>query len=233
MFRVDPPPALLFDLDGTLIHSVPDLRAAVNECLAEDGRRMLSDAEVTGMVGNGARKLLERAYAATGAAPSDEAALDALLDRFLAHYEAAPAPLTHPFPGVVETLARCAEADHPMAVCTNKPIDATRHVLRMLGLDGFFKAVIGGGSTPHLKPHAGPVLATLEALGVSAAHAVFVGDSINDTQAARAAGLPVICVTFGYRHCAAEDLGADLLIDRFDALPDALARLSTPEPEKA
>lgn len=216
------PPALLFDLDGTLVHSVPDLRVAANTLLAEHGRPPLSDEAVAGMVGNGVRKLVERAWRATGPEPADDAALDALVRRFMVHYDAHPADLTRPFDGLVPTLQHLAEAGHPMGVCTNKPYEATTAILEQLGLARFFQAVVGGGSTPHLKPHPEPVLTALRMLGREPAEAVFVGDSENDTRAARAAGMPVICVTFGYRHCALEDLDADALIDRFDALPTAI-----------
>jgi phosphoglycolate phosphatase len=219
-----PPAALLFDLDGTLVHSVPDLRAALNVLLSEDGRRPLSDDAVAFMVGNGVRKLVERGYRATGAALSG-AALDAGVARFMAVYGAAPAALSHLFPGVAETLEHLRGAGHVMAVCTNKPVGPARALLAAMGLDGVFGAVVGGGSTPYLKPHPAPLRAALNAIGARPEEAVFVGDSLNDTEAARAAGLPVICVTFGYRRCAVEELAADALIDAFTDLPAALAGL--------
>lgn len=223
------PPALLFDLDGTLVHSVPDLRVAANKLLAEDGRRSLTDAEVQGMVGNGVRKLVERCYRATGGIPGGEdsvdAALDALVPRFMVHYDAHPADLTKPFEGVSAALEALRAAGHPMAVCTNKPLDPALAILAQLGLAHFFDVVIGGGSTGFLKPHPEPVRAALRRLGVEPGDAIFVGDSENDVGAARAAGLQVICLSFGYRHCPAEDLGGDILIDHFRELQDAVTAL--------
>lgn len=216
------PTALLFDLDGTLVHSVPDLCAALNTLLTEDARRSLSEEEVTRMVGNGVRKLVERGYTATGGLPDGAEALDALVDRFMAVYDTAPAALSHPYDGVPGALERLRAAGHRLAVCTNKPVSAARHMLDALDLSHYFDAVIGGGSTPELKPHPAPVFAALDALGVTPADALFIGDSPNDTEAARAAGLPVICVTFGYRRCSLEDLGADALVEHFAALPDAI-----------
>lgn len=219
------PAALLFDLDGTLVHSVPDLRAALNTILGQDGRRALDEDEVRRMVGNGVRKLVERGYDATGGAPEDAAALDALVDRFMAIYGAHPADLSHPFEGVVEALDVLAGRGHPLGVCTNKPTAASNALLKAVGLAEYFDVVIGGGSTPELKPHPAPVLAALEALGRPAGEALFIGDSPNDVEAARAAGLPVLCVTFGYRRCTAEELGADRLVDHFRDVPDAVSAL--------
>lgn len=219
------PAALLFDLDGTLVHSVPDLRAALNAILAEDGRRALDEPEVARMVGNGVRKLVERGYDATGGAPAEAAALDALVDRFMAIYGAHPADLSHPFEGVVQALDILSMRGHPLGVCTNKPTQAANDLMKAMGLAGYFDVVIGGGSTPELKPHPAPVLAALEALGRSPEDALFIGDSPNDVEAARAAGLPVLCVTFGYRRCGVEDLGADRLVDHFRDVPDAVSAL--------
>lgn len=232
MFQRSPvPPALLFDLDGTLIDSVPDLRVALNRCLEEDGRPSVDDAAVSRMIGNGVRMLVRRGYDATGGAPDDENELTPLVERFLEYYGTEPVALTKCYDGVVSTLERLAETGHAMAICTNKPIGPTLDILELLNLSRFFPMVIGGGSTPHLKPHPEPVFAALQGLDAQASNAVFIGDSLNDSDAARAAGLPSICVTFGYRRCSLEELGADILIDRFDALPDALARLPARNPE--
>lgn len=230
-----PPPALLFDLDGTLVHSVPDLRVAANKLLAEDDRRTLSDAEVQGMVGNGVRKLVERCYRATGGLPGPDAdaVLDALVPRFMTHYDAHPADLTRPFDGVTEALERLRHGGHRMAVVTNKPTEAAAAILDQLALAPFFEVLIGGGSTAFLKPHPEPVREALRRLGAAPAEAIFVGDSENDVGAARAAGLAVICLSFGYRHCPAEDLGGDLLIDAFAALPEAVERLAAAAIQKA
>lgn len=226
-------PALLFDLDGTLVHSVPDLRVAANKLLAEDGRRALSDDEVQAMVGNGVRKLVERAYRATGDEAPSDAALDALVPRFMVHYDAHPADLTRPFDGLLPVLDHLRAAGHRMGVCTNKPENAARAILEQLSLAKFFDAVIGGGSTPHLKPHPEPVLAAMRLMGTGTRDTIFVGDSENDVGAARAAGLRVVCLSFGYRHCAAEDLGGDVLINHFRDLPAALAQISEGAVEKA
>lgn len=219
------PRAVLFDLDGTLVHSVPDLRIAANKLLQEEGRPLLEDAAIATMVGNGVRKLVERVFRATGGEPATEEALEALVERFLGHYEAHPADLTRPFDGVAEALAVLHGAGVKLGVCTNKPTVPSREILDILGLAPFLQVVIGGGATPHLKPHPAPVVAALEALGVRAEETVFVGDSPNDAEAARAAGLRFVAVPFGYRRCTVEDLQADRVVDTFHDLAAALQEI--------
>lgn len=225
-------PALLFDLDGTLVDSVPDLQTAVNSVLADDGRPPLDRAAVIGMVGNGARTLMERAYTATGGLPAPrhpgETVLESLYDRFMAVYGAHPSAQTTLYPGVVETLTALHAAGHPMAVVTNKPEQPAVALLKKLDLLKFFPVVIGGGSTPVLKPDPLPLTTALARLNATGGPAVMIGDSLNDSAAARAAGLPSVCVTFGYCHGPLESLGADALIDDFTQLPQALDRVLVP-----
>jgi len=215
--------ALLVDLDGTLVDSLPDLMAALNRLLAAEGQASLNAAEVRPMVGDGAARLVERAFAARGG-PGD-VPLPALVERFLAIYEADPVAQTRPYPGAAETLEALAAAGWRLAICTNKPEAASRKVLQGLGLAGLFQEVAGGDSFPVRKPDAGHLLGALGCLDVLPRHAVMLGDSHNDLQAARNAGLPVILVSFGYTRTPARELGADAVIDHFDELPDALARL--------
>jgi phosphoglycolate phosphatase len=218
--------ALVFDLDGTLVDSAPDLLVAVNRLLAEERRRRLALAEVTRMIGDGAQKLVERAFAATGAdAPAET--LARLTRRFLAHYEGHATEFTRPYAGVPETLARLAAAGFGLAICTNKPEAPTREVLRGLALDHFFAAVFGGDSLPGVrKPDPRLLLATVRALGAEPGQAVMVGDNANDVQAARAAGLAVILRAGGYTSVPATELGADAVIRAFSELPAALSALA-------
>lgn len=215
------PLALIFDLDGTLVHSLPDLTLALNRLLAEEDRRPVSEPEVARMVGDGARVLVERAFVATGCAAPD-ALLDALTARFVSIYEGATAGGTQAYPGVVSTLRELSRRGHPMAVCTNKPYRATLALLQALDLQRYFQAVVGGGSTPERKPAAGPVLAALDALGTTADRALMVGDGLNDVLAARRAGVPCLCVTYGYPHGTPSEFGALALIDRFEQVLDFL-----------
>lgn len=211
--------AVLFDLDGTLIHSLPDLTVAVNFILTEQGRAPVTEAEVGPMVGDGAHTLVERAFAARGGLPGE---VGPLLARFLEFYEANATVLTRPFPQVVDTLIRLKARGVALAVCTNKPTAATREILRALDMEQYFAVVVGGDDTPALKPSPVHVNTTLDRLGVRHDEAVFVGDSINDVLAAKAAGLPCIVVGFGYSRVPAAELGADLVVDEFRIIGDAV-----------
>jgi phosphoglycolate phosphatase len=215
-----PKRAVLFDLDGTLIHSLPDLTAAINHILAEEGRAPLSEAELGPMVGDGAHTLVERAFAARGGLPAPDVA--PYLARFLAYYEPNSTVLTRPFPYVVDTLIRLKSKGVALAVCTNKPTAATHEILKTLELDEYFAVVVGGDDTPALKPNPAHVDTVLDRLGVAREDAVMVGDSINDVLAAKGAGVASIVVSFGYSRTPVSELGADLVVDDFRIVGDAV-----------
>jgi phosphoglycolate phosphatase len=213
-------PALLFDLDGTLVDSVPDLTRALSALLAELGAAPLTPAEVMPMIGDGVGPLVARALVARRLPPDPNGAL---LERFLALYEAAPALLTRPYPGVPETLARLGREGWRLGLVTNKPERATRLLLARLALAPFFETIVGGDTTPWKKPDKRPLLAALEALGAAAG--IFIGDNENDAAAAHEAGLPLVLLRHGYARRPVETLGAAALLDHFDELPAALLRL--------
>lgn len=208
--------AIAFDLDGTLIDSIGDLAAALNRLLGELGLRAVSLDEAKAMIGDGAAKFVERALARTGGGPTLQAPA---LARFLEIYEAASAELTRPYPGVPETLARLQADGLALALVTNKPHAATLDILEALDLRRFFGAVIGGDSVARRKPAPDPILAALAGIGVPAGAAIMVGDNYHDVEAARAAGLGAVAVTWGYSHRPPAELGADHLIE---AMPDLL-----------
>jgi phosphoglycolate phosphatase len=184
---------LLLDLDGTLVHSVPDLAAALNRLLGAHGLAGLSHAETAAMVGDGVAKLVERAFAARGrVADSDTVA------EFSADYGAHSAVETAPYPGVAEALRSLAGEGWRLAVCTNKPEQAARTLLAAVGLAPLFAAIGGGDSFATRKPDPAHLLATLEAAGGERTHAVMAGDHANDVTAARGAGLPCIFAAWGY-----------------------------------
>lgn len=223
--KVSLPKAVVFDLDGTLVDSVPDIEAALNWLLARLGRRQVARDEVAGMVGDGVPKLVERGLLATGGLPDD--GLEGPTAEFTAHYEANAATLTRPFPGAVAALAALRDAGCLLAVCTNKPAGATAEILGALDLAPFFAAVAGGDTVPGVrKPDPRHLMHVLDQLGAAPGDAVMVGDSHNDVNVAKAAGVATVAVTFGYAHGPVEDLGADLLIDHFDDLVPALGRLT-------
>ncbi len=218
--------AVVFDLDGTLVDSAPDLRVAVNKLLEEKGRRSLALDEVIGMIGDGAAKLVERAFAAAGGGNSTDS-VESLTARFLAFYEGHATDLTRPYPGVPEALALLRERDWVLGVCTNKPERATREVLRNLDLDRHFGAVAGGDSMPGVrKPDPRLLLAVIEQLGTVPASTVMVGDNANDVQAARAADVPVVIRAGGYTRVPLADLRADAIIESFAELPAVLDQVS-------
>jgi phosphoglycolate phosphatase len=214
---------LVFDLDGTLVDSVPDLTDSLNEVLRECGYAgTLSQAEVKPMVGDGMPTLLARAFAARGAS---SAAAAAAYSRYVAIYEAQATRLTRPYPGVVETLAGLRRRGYRSAVCTNKVQRATEIVLRDLGLADFFDAVAGGDRYPVRKPDPGHLLRLIAELGGSPRHAVMVGDSENDAAVAQAAGVALILMRYGYARSDPATLGAAAVLDDFAELPAALDRL--------
>ena len=213
---------LVFDLDGTLVDSVLDLRAALNEMLRERGRRELSPPQVRRMVGDGAPVLVARALAASGADPSEAVTA---LPRFLEIYEANAAQLTRPYPGVPETLRALRHRGYRAAVCTNKPQRATIAVLQGVGLLPFFDGVAGGDRFAVMKPDPGHLLGIISELGASPAASAMIGDNENDAAAARAAVVPLVLMRYGYARVDPDTLSADALLDRFSELPDALERL--------
>jgi phosphoglycolate phosphatase len=214
--------ALLFDLDGTLVDSVPDLAGAVNTLLAEHRLAPLAESEIAAMVGDGVAKLVERALQARDAA---DIALGPAVQRYVALYEANATTLTRPYPGVPDVLADLARAGARLAVCTNKPEHATRAVLDGLGLAGFFPVVLGSDSLAARKPDPAPLLAALDRLGAAAAESAMIGDHRNDVLAARAAGTSAIFARYGYGLATLGELTPDAMIDAFAELPQTLRRL--------
>jgi phosphoglycolate phosphatase len=208
--------AILFDLDGTLIHSLPDLVAAVNRMLARHGRDALASDEIKAMVGDGANVLVSKAFAARGGLPGPE--VTPYLDEFMADYEPRSAELTRPFPEVVETLDALKARGLALAVCTNKPSRATAEVLAALELEHWFDVVVGSEETPAIKPDPAHVRVILERLGLEPDEALMVGDSINDVLAGKAAGCKTVVVGFGYARTSPHDLGGDVVVERFSEL---------------
>jgi phosphoglycolate phosphatase len=213
---------LVFDLDGTLVDSAPDLRAALNEMLRERGRPPLSLPQVKRMIGDGAAALVARALAASGSDPADAASA---LARFIELYEAEAVRLTRPYPAVPETLAALRRRGYRMAICTNKPQHATIAVLEGLGLLALFDGIAGGDRFAVRKPDPGHLLGLVGAVGARAEAAAMIGDSEIDAAAARSAGLPLVLMRYGYARADLDSLGADALLDHFAELPNALDRL--------
>ena len=213
---------LLFDLDGTLVDSVPDLTNALNQVLSERGHAPLTPEEVKPMVGDGVPALVGRAFAARGGGAEEAAEV---LPRYIAFYEANATRLTKPYPGVRETLAELRRRGYRTAICTNKLQRATVRVLRGLELDELFDGIAGGDRYPVRKPDAGHLLELIREMGGGAERAAMIGDSENDAAAGHAAAMPVLLMRYGYARAEPETLGAAAVVDRFPELPQALERL--------
>lgn len=221
--------AIGFDLDGTLLDTFRDLGAAVNHALVLGGFAEVSVESSKDLIGGGAKIMLARAVEAQGGLP--EAEFKQLYKAMLGYYEEHNAVHTVPYPGVLEALAELAARQVRMVVVTNKFEAFARNVLTQLDLIDAFETVIGGDSMGKgadgqflAKPHPAPVLKAREVTG--GGRFVFVGDSTYDVRAAKAAGVPVIAAAYGYCDRPGHELGADSVIDSFEALIPALGRLS-------
>jgi phosphoglycolate phosphatase len=231
MMREAPAPLVVFDLDGTLVDTAPDLIGTLDLIFERHGIPKLPYEEARNMVGGGARRLIERGLAADGC-PVPAAGLDRLVQEFIAHYAAHIAERSRPFPGLDAALDRLSAAGCHFAVCTNKLEWLARRLLDALGLTGRFLAICGGDTFGMQKPHPEVLRRTIAAAGV-AGLPVMVGDSITDVSLARAARTPVIAVAYGYTEIVPHALGADLLIEALPDLPEAVFALAgrTAEPE--
>lgn len=209
---------LVFDLDGTLIDSAPDIGAAVNALFAELGLPEVAVDLVRRWIGDGAPKLLERALAHVGARQTSAE----LFERFSIHYGENVVKLTTVYPDVPETLAALSDAGCRLGVCTNKPFKPTLAVLEAFGLHRHLGAIIGGDSLPQRKPQPEPLWEVIRRLGGEPPQAVLVGDSAVDLACAEAAGVPAIIIPSGYGMVAPE---APITAARFAELRDVLARL--------
>ncbi len=217
--------AVVFDLDGTLVDTLPDIHEALNRALAEDGLDPIDENACRRMIGGGAHNLIEQAFGMIGEA-TDSPRIDAVFERFLVLYAAEPAIRSLPFPGVIDTLDWLRGQNVALGICTNKPDGLTALVLEQLGLASYFgEAVIGGEGLPVRKPDPGHLLEVVRRTGHAPSQALMVGDSETDVAAARNAGLPVIAVDFGYTRVPPAELGADILISDFAHLPDAMGLL--------
>jgi phosphoglycolate phosphatase len=213
---------LVFDLDGTLVDTAPDLCVALNKILRERGRPPLSPSEVKRMIGDGAPALVARAMAASGA---DPASAGEALTRFLEIYEANAVQLSRPYPDVRETLTVLRRRGYRAAVCTNKPQRATMAVIEGLGFLPLFDGIAGGDRFSVKKPDPGHLLGLISELGASVTATAMIGDSENDATVAHAAGVPLVLMRYGYARVPLESLAADALLDHFADLPAALERI--------
>lgn len=217
--------ALIVDLDGTMVDTLGDFDVALNETLKDLGRPTVTRADIERMVGKGSAHLIHSALV-HGGLRADEAARrqPEAWARYQAHYLAINGQHSAVYPGVVEGLTALRGLGLPLACLTNKPLAFARPLLQAKGLVGFFAHVFGGDSFARTKPDPLPLRKTCEALGSAPARTLMVGDSQNDAIAARAAGCPVVLVTYGYNHGEpVRAVDADAFVDRLDSLPGLLS----------
>jgi len=189
-----------FDLDGTLIDSVPDLAAAVDAMLVEQRLAPAGEAKVRDWVGNGTFKLVERALASALGEAADAMVVEASHDSFLRHYRAAPCERTRVFPDVAEALEALVSRGTIVTLITNKPVAFIDPILEALGLRHYFRMALGGDSLPEKKPHPAPLLHLAAHFDVDPGQCLMVGDSRHDVEAGKRAGFRTLAVPYGYNH---------------------------------
>ncbi len=219
------PCPIIFDLDGTLIDSAPDIHAAVNAVLREHKIQPLTLDQLRSFVGNGVDVLWQRIIAARGLPLARHRTL---LTAFMTRYHNATA-LTRLYPSVLEAVGALSDRGHPLGICTNKPMRPTRAVLDHMGLSFLFQVVIAGDSLPQRKPDPAPLFAAMAELGTNqaASHAIYVGDSEVDAETARAASVPMLLFTKGYRRGPVEDIYHTANFDDFAQLPALIEAMIT------
>jgi phosphoglycolate phosphatase len=210
---------ILVDLDGTMIDTAPDIAASANRMLEDLGRRAHDPKTVTSWIGNGVSRLVKRALTGEMHAEPEKALYERAHVLFLEHYSTELTRRSRPFPGVVEGLEQLQFAGFELVCITNKAGVFTLPLLHALDLEKYFRLVLSGDSLPKKKPDPLPLLHACEQFGISPDHGLLVGDSSNDIQAARAAGMPVICVSYGYNH------GHDIRDTHPDAAIESLVEL--------
>ncbi|MCJ2015498.1 phosphoglycolate phosphatase [Methylobacterium sp. J-076] len=218
------PPIAVFDLDGTLAETAGDLIGTLNVLLTREGLAELPLSQARELIGAGAKALIRRGFEAEGRALSP-AEHDRLFDEFIAHYGEHLAGSSHLFDGVVPALGRLEQAGFRLAVCTNKYEGQSVKLLTVLGVADRFAAICGRDTFPQYKPDPRHLTETIARAGGDPARAVMVGDSRTDIDTAKAAGIPVVAVTFGYTDTPVAELAPDRVIGHFSELHDAVVSL--------
>jgi phosphoglycolate phosphatase len=214
-------PLAVFDLDGTLIDTAPDLIDSLNFTIDAAGLAPVTYDDLTHLVGHGAKAMIERSFALRGR-PLSEDEYPAMLERFITHYEAGMPGKGQPYPGVLAAMDRLTAAGYRLAVCTNKMEGLARTLIRTNGLTDRFAAITGGDTFTVRKPDAAHLLGTVERAGGDPRRTVMIGDSLNDMLVAQNAGIPSIALPFGYSDRPVADLNPTLILDRYDDLTPEL-----------
>lgn len=215
---------VVFDLDGTLVDTAPDLVNATNHVLASLSLPPRPSESLRPWISHGARRMIVEALAQSGRT-SSETETDRLLDMFLIHYEANIARDSRPYPHVVAEIETLRNSGARVAICTNKREALTLKLLDALELSSLFAAIVGRDTLPVSKPDPRHLIETIARAGGQPAHAVMVGDSRVDVSTARAAGIPIIGVTFGYSDRPISSFNPDVTLDDYVALSSHVAAL--------
>ncbi len=214
-------PLVIFDLDGTLIDTSPDLVASLNHTIAAEGLEPVTYDDLTHLVGQGVHMMITRAYAMRERA-LDEETRARLFNRFMDFYLGTMPGASRPYAGVLDALDRLEGAGMKLAVCTNKIESLTFPLLEKLGLKDRFGTITGGDTFAWRKPDARHILGTIEKAGASASRSIMIGDSVNDIAAAKNAAIPSIAVPFGYSDVPVATLDPSIIISHYDELTPAL-----------
>ncbi len=207
--------ALIFDLDGTLVDTAPDLMMATNHVLQFAGRPEITAAQLRQFVGHGSMALIKLGLEASGPLP-DEATLQQLQTLFLGYYGKNIVAHSKLFSGVVALLEKATAAGLKMGVCTNKVERLSHKLLDQIGISKYFKAVVGGDTLPIMKPNPEPYFEVARRLGVAPLQTMMFGDSETDIRTAQNAGVPVVAVSFGYTLQHVSTFKPDYVIDHYD-----------------
>ncbi|WP_068081962.1 phosphoglycolate phosphatase [Polycladidibacter stylochi] len=221
-------PVLVFDLDGTLVETMGDLTASLNHALEHAGFEAIEADRVRRMVGAGVKVLVERGLEYNKVQPSAEV-VEPMLERFVKYYEAHICVHSHTFDGAVQALEALKDKGWKLAICTNKLEGLAKPLIRALGIEQLFDAVVGGDTFSKNKPDAMPVFGAIDMAGGTKRGSVFIGDSRTDIEAARNAGLPVIAVDFGYTDVPVIELKPDVVISHFNELENAIDSFANAE----
>ncbi|MEO1100532.1 MAG: HAD-IA family hydrolase [Pseudomonadota bacterium] len=210
---------IVFDLDGTLVETAPDLLRALNHTLEHAGIPAVALPDIREMIGHGAKAMIARGFELHGSAlPPDD--LEAHWDRFLAHYRVNIAVDSHPYEGVVESLEALKSSGATLAVCTNKTQALAEELLGRLSMSTHFAAIVGADAVPQKKPHGDHIVQAVLRAGGHPSRAIMIGDSQTDETAAHNAGLPFLFVPFGYEATPAEQINAAAVVSHYSKLHD-------------
>jgi phosphoglycolate phosphatase len=217
------PPIMVFDLDGTLIDTAPDLIASLNHALSDLGFEAVDRVLMNSHVGMGGRAMIERVFAINQRRVNQEV-IERQHQVFIEHYSAGIPGMSRPYPGVLDVIERAREAGFTFAICTNKPEDMAVSLITRLGLSSLFGAICGADTFAFRKPDPRHLLETIERAGGDPERALMIGDSRTDIDTAKAAGIPVVAVDFGYTDRHVGEFEPSAVISHYDELTMALIR---------